>query len=117
MRTRFTDLTIQMTLLSGRECIPACNSGPYDRTDWDVLTNQARILTEAFALIGRPIYINFRWDNRSERHKHLRQLRIPEFLRQVIDEQITALWSLFLSGGRGYRWSREQCRLLVDVTN
>lgn len=60
---------------------------------WVVETHES----EAFALIRRPINEHFGTDDVSERKEHLHQLRVAKFLRQVVDEQVTAIRSLSLS--------------------
>ena len=48
--------------------------------------------TEALALIGGPIDEHFGADDVAEWQKHLHQLGVAKFLRQMVDEQIAALW-------------------------
>lgn len=50
--------------------------------------------SEALALVGRPINEHFGTDHVPERQKHLHQFRVPEFLRQMIDEQVATVRSL-----------------------
>jgi hypothetical protein len=48
--------------------------------------------TEALALIGGPIDEHFGADDVAEWQEHLHQLGVAKFLRQMVDEQIAALW-------------------------
>jgi len=50
-------------------------------------------LTEALALIGCTVNVDFGADDVSERQEHLRQFGVAEFLRQMIDEEIAAFWA------------------------
>ena len=47
--------------------------------------------TKAFTLVCRPIHKHFGGDDITERQEHLHQLAITKLLREVIDEQVTAL--------------------------
>lgn len=49
------------------------------------------LLTEAFALIRRPIDEHFRADDVAKRQEHLHQLSVAEFLRQMVNEEVTPL--------------------------
>jgi len=49
--------------------------------------------TEAFALIGGAIDVDLGADDVAERHEHLCQFSVPELLRQMVDEEVTALRS------------------------
>jgi len=49
--------------------------------------------TKAFTLVCRPIHKHFRGDDITERQEHLHQLSIPKLLGQMVDKQVTALWS------------------------
>ena len=49
--------------------------------------------SEAFALIGGAVYEDLGADDVSEGEKHLHKLGVPELLRQVVDEEVTSLWS------------------------
>jgi len=51
------------------------------------------LLTEAFALIGCTVNVNFGADNVAKRQKHLRQFGVAELLRQMIDEEIATFWT------------------------
>lgn len=48
-------------------------------------------LTKAFTLVGGTVHKDFGRDDIAERQKHLRELRVPELLGQVINKQVTAL--------------------------
>ena len=50
-------------------------------------------LTEALALVGGTVHEHLGGDDAAEREKHLQELAVPELLRQVVDEEVTALWS------------------------
>ncbi len=50
-------------------------------------------LTEALALTSGPIYIDLGTDHIAEWHEHLGELGISKLLWQVVDEQVTTLWS------------------------
>jgi len=49
------------------------------------------LLTEALALVRGAVDVHLGADDVAERHEHLRQLRVAELLRQVVDEQVAAL--------------------------
>lgn len=49
--------------------------------------------TKAFTLVCRPIHKHFRGDDITKRQEHLHQLSIPKLLGQMVDKQVTALWS------------------------
>lgn len=49
--------------------------------------------TKAFTLVCRSIHKHFGGDDITERQEHLHQLSIPKLLREVVDEQVAALWS------------------------
>lgn len=48
-------------------------------------------LTKAFTLVGGTVHKDFGRDDIAERQEHLRELRVPELLGQVINKQVTAL--------------------------
>ena len=50
-------------------------------------------LTEALALICSPVNKHFGADDIAERQEHLHQFSVPKLLRQVVDEEVTALRS------------------------
>ena len=63
--------------------------------------------TKAFTLVCRPIHKHFGGDDITERQEHLHQLSIPKLLREVVDEQVAALWSCIETekdSGRGDKW-------------
>ena len=49
--------------------------------------------TEAFALVCGSVHEDLGGDDRPEGQEHLHELIIAELLRQVVDEEITALRS------------------------
>lgn len=51
------------------------------------------MLTEALALVGGPVNIDLSADDSAKWHKHLSKLSITKLLRQMVDEEITALWA------------------------
>ena len=51
------------------------------------------LFTEAFTKICRFINKHFGRNNISEGHKHLHQVRVSKLLRQVVNEEVTALGS------------------------
>ena len=59
----------------------------------DCIQCRRRRPTEAFALVGGAVDVDLGADDVAERHEHLSQLSVSELLRQMIDEQIAALWS------------------------
>ena len=52
-----------------------------------------RKLTEAFALVGGPVYEDLGADDVPEGQEHLHQLRVAKLLREVVDEEVAALGS------------------------
>lgn len=44
-------------------------------------------------MVCRSIHKHFGGDDITERQEHLHQLSIPKLLREVVDEQVAALWS------------------------
>lgn len=58
---------------------------------WDTRESHSLGLTKAFTLVGGTVHKDFGRDDVAERQKHLRELRIPELLGQVINKQVTAL--------------------------
>lgn len=71
-----------------------------------MLIANAGLLTEALALVSGAVNIDFGRDDTTKGHEHLRQLGVPEFLWQVIDEEVASVWALLLTGGCDQ--SREQ---------
>ena len=47
--------------------------------------------TEALALVGGAVDVHLGGEHGAERYEHLRELRVAELLRQVVDEQVAAL--------------------------
>ena len=66
-----------------------------------ILVRKVR-LTKAFALVCGTVNVYFGTDHISKRHEHLGELRISKLLRQVVDEQVAALWSCNVT----FSWSR-----------
>lgn len=50
-------------------------------------------LTEALALVGCPVHEDLRGDDGAEGQKHLHEFIVSELLWQVVDEQVTTLWT------------------------
>jgi len=50
-------------------------------------------LTEALALIGCTVNVDFGADDVAKRQEHLRQFAVAELLRQMIDEEVAAFWT------------------------
>ena len=68
--------------------LPCLALGALDGCD---VLNAEGWLTEALALIGGPVDEHLGRNDGAERGEHLNQLRISEFLGQVVDEQIAAI--------------------------
>jgi len=62
------------------------------QTDRQTEANQLR-LTEALALIGCTVNVDFGADDVAEWQEHLGQFGVAELLRQMIDEEIAAFWT------------------------
>lgn len=58
---------------------------------WDIRESHTSGLTKAFTLVSGTVHKDFGRDDVAERQKHLRELRVPELLGQVINKQVTAL--------------------------
>lgn len=58
---------------------------------WDTRESNILGLTKAFTLVGGTVHKDFGRDDIAKRQKHLRELRVPELLGQVINKQVTAL--------------------------
>lgn len=52
--------------------------------------------TEAFALVGGAVDKHLGGDDVSKGQEHLKHLRVGELLGQVVDEDVTALWTFSL---------------------
>lgn len=50
-------------------------------------------LTEAFALVGGSVHKHLSRDDIAKGQEHLQHLRVAELLGQVVDEDVTALWT------------------------
>lgn len=50
-------------------------------------------LTEAFALVGGSVNKHFSRNDIAKGQEHLQHLRVTELLRQVVDEDVTTLWT------------------------
>lgn len=50
-------------------------------------------LTEAFALVGGTVNKHLSRDDIAKGQEHLQHLRVTELLRQVVDEDVAALWT------------------------
>jgi len=59
---------------------------------WVVKTHKS----EAFALVGGTVNKHLSRDDIAKGQEHLQHLRVTEFLRQVVDEDVTALWTFSL---------------------
>ena len=60
---------------------------------WPMVFKTIRKLTEAFALVGGPVYEDLGADDVPEGQEHLHQLRVAKLLREVVDEEVAALGS------------------------
>lgn len=50
-------------------------------------------LTKALALVGCPVHEDLRGDDGTEGQKHLHEFIVSKLLWQVVDEQVTTLWT------------------------
>ena len=60
-------------------------------TGWVIKTDKAK----AFALVGGTVDEDFATDNIAKGKEHLHQLCISKLLRQMINEEVTPLWSTY----------------------
>lgn len=65
-------------------------SGTDRPSRWDIGDSHPAGLTKALALVGGTVHKDFGRDDIAERQEHLRELRVPELLGQVINKQVTA---------------------------
>ena len=59
------------------------------------------MITEAFALVGGPVYEDLGADDVAKGKEHLHEFRVAKFLGKVIDEEVAALRT-----GDGTAWEK-----------
>lgn len=70
-------------------------------------------LTKALALVGCPVHEDLRGDDGAKGQKHLHEFIVSKLLWQVVNEQVTTLWTWTQKEKR--ERERERCAFVFSI--